>query len=97
MQPYILINPFEVPQGQEEQFLGAWREAAEYLRHAPGFLSTRLHESLDPGARFRFVNIAEWESAQHFQAAVRSEAFQAIARKMPFPGSPALYRVSTEV
>lgn len=93
MQPYILINPFEVPQGQEEQFREAWRAAAEYLRHAPGFLSTRLHESLDPAAKFRFVNIAEWETAQHFQAAVRSEAFQAIARKMPFPGNPALYRV----
>ena len=93
MQTVILINPFEVPAGREEEFLKAWQEAAEQLRHATGFVSTRLHESLDPQAKFRFVNVAEWESPQHFQAAMRSEAFQQIAQKMPFAGSPALYRV----
>ncbi|MFL5592910.1 MAG: antibiotic biosynthesis monooxygenase family protein [Ktedonobacteraceae bacterium] len=44
MQTVILINPFEVPAGQEEEFLTQWREAAEHLRQAPGFISTRLHE-----------------------------------------------------
>jgi heme oxygenase (mycobilin-producing) len=96
MQTVTLINPFEVPAGKEEEFLQAWREAAEYLRQAPGFLSTRLHESLDPQARFRFVNIAEWESPQHFQSAMRSEGFQQISRKMAFAASPALYRVVAE-
>ncbi len=96
MQTVILINPFEVPAGEEEQFLKSWNEAAELLRHAPGFLSTRLHESLDPQAKFRFINVAQWESPQHFQAAIRSEAFQQIARKMPFTAYPALYRVISE-
>src|SRR6266849_5582082 len=96
MQTAILINPFEVPAGEEEQFLKAWNEAAELLRHAPGFLSTRLHESLDPQAKFRFVNVAQWESPQHFQAAMRTEAFEQISRKMPFTASPALYRVIAE-
>ena len=27
----VLINPFEVPQGQEEAFLTWWYEAAEHL------------------------------------------------------------------
>src|ERR1700674_2140984 len=96
MQTVILINPFEVPAGQEEEFLTQWREAAEHLRHEPGFLSTRLHESLDPQAKFRFVNVAEWESPQHFQAAMRTEAFEQISQKMPFTASPALYRVIAE-
>jgi heme oxygenase (mycobilin-producing) len=96
MQIVILINPFEVPTGKEEEFLQAWREAAEHLRRAPGFVSTRLHESLDSKARFRFINVAEWESPQHFQAAMSTEAFQEIARKMPFAASPALYRVVAE-
>jgi heme-degrading monooxygenase HmoA len=85
-----------VPAGQEEEFFTRWREAAEELRHAPGFVSTRLHQSLDPQAKFRFVNVAEWESPQHFQAAVRTEAFQQIARKMAFASSPALYRLAVE-
>jgi len=96
MSPVVLINPFEVPQGQEEAFLKGWREAAEHLRQAPGFLSTRLHESLDPQAKFRFVNVAEWASPQHFQAAMSSEAFQQSRGKMPFTAFPALYRVIAE-
>src|SRR5229473_8095048 len=96
MSTIVLINPFEVPQGQEEAFLKGWHEAADYLRQAPGFLSTRLHESLDPQAKFRFVNVAEWESPQHFQAAMSSEAFQQSRGKMPFTAFPALYQVIAE-
>ncbi len=96
MQTVILINPFEVPAGEEEHFLQAWHEAAEHLRQTPGFLSTRLHESVDPQAKFRFVNVAEWESPQHFQAAMRTEAFQQIRQKMPFTAYPALYRAVAE-
>ena len=91
----VLINPFEVPQGQEEAFLKGWQAAAERLKQAPGFISTRLHESLDPQARFRFVNVAEWESPQHFQAAI-SEAFQQRHGQMPFTAFPALYQVVVE-
>ncbi len=43
-----LINPFEVPSGKEEQFLREWTAAAELMRHEPGFLSSRLHQSLNP-------------------------------------------------
>jgi hypothetical protein len=52
--------------------------------------------SLDPKAKFRFVNVAEWELPQHFQTAMRTEAFQQISRKMAFAASPALYRVIAE-
>ena len=92
----ILINPFEVPEGQEEEFLTHWQAAAEQMRGAAGFISTRLHQSLDPQAKYRFINVAEWVSPQHFQAAMRTEAFQEIARKMPFAGHPALYQVIVE-
>ena len=96
MQPVTLINPFEVTEDEEEQFLKAWLEGAALLRQAPGFISTRLHRSLDPQAKFRFVNIAQWESPQHFQAAMSIEAFQQIREKMPFTANPALYRVISE-
>ena len=70
-------------------------EAALPLRHAPGFFATRLHESVDPQAKYRFVKVAQWEYPQHFQAAMRTEAFQQIRAAMPFPTYPALYRVIT--
>ena len=98
MQTVILINPIEVPVGEEEQFLKAWLEAAEHMRHAPGFRSLRLHKSLDPQAKFRFVNVAEWESAQHWQEAVRTQPAkikEAILQRWP-TAYPALYQVIVE-
>ncbi|QBD78984.1 antibiotic biosynthesis monooxygenase [Ktedonosporobacter rubrisoli] len=92
----VLINPFEVPLGQEENFRQGWQAAAEHLRQAPGFISTRLHESLDKEARFRFINVAEWESPQHFQAAMRSEAMAQVRQHMHFTAYPALYQVIVE-
>ena len=89
----ILINPFEVPEGTaDEDFLRGWERAADYMREQPGFVSTRLHRALAPDARFRFINIAEWDSPQDFQAAVTSEEFRELAKHGP-PGSPALYEV----
>ena len=89
----ILINPFEVPEGaDDEEFLRGWQRAADYMREQPGFVSSRLHRALAPDARFRFINVAEWESPQDFQAAVGSEQFREIAAGAG-PGSPALYEV----
>ena len=89
----ILINPFELShQTDDERFLLGWERAADYMRQQPGFLSSRLHRALRPDARFPFVNVAEWESAQAFQAAVMSEHFREIAKGAP-PGSPSLYEV----
>jgi heme-degrading monooxygenase HmoA len=96
MQPVTLINAFEVPAGEEEQFLKSWHETAEVLRQAPGFISTRLHESLDPQAKFRFINVAQWESAQHFQEAMKARADAFRQDRGKFVANPALYRVISE-
>ena len=89
----ILINPFELPDGaDDEQFLSGWQRAADYMSRQPGFVSTRLHRALAPDARFRFINVAEWDSPQAFQAAVATDEFREIA-KGAGPGSPALYEV----
>jgi heme-degrading monooxygenase HmoA len=89
----VLINPFEVPEGtDDEEFLRGWERAAEYMRQQPGFLSSRLHRALASDARFRFINVAEWASPQDFQAAVTSEKFREIA-KGAGPAAPALYEV----
>ncbi len=50
-----LINPFEVPAGNEDQFFEHWKEAADYMRQREGFISTQLHQSFDPEAAFRFL------------------------------------------
>ena len=93
----VLINPFEVPADvPDEQFLAGWQRAADLLKSRPGFLGSRLHRALSPDARFRFINVAEWESPQHFQAAVSDPAFAELAKNSP-PNSPALYEVARTI
>ena len=94
--PVILINPFESDPAAHDEFMRSWREAADHMSRQPGFISTRLHRALASSARFQFVNVAEWESPQHFMAAVQSPEFQSLSQGSP-PNFPALYEiVSTE-
>ena len=89
----VLINPFEVPADvPDEQFLAGWERAADLLKSRPGFIGSRLHRSLSPDARFRFINVAEWESPQHFMAAVQTPEFKQMSQGAP-PNFPALYQV----
>jgi heme oxygenase (mycobilin-producing) len=95
MNTVILINPFEVSAGEEAAALRFWEQAAESMRRQPGFISTRLYKTLSPEARFTYVNIAEWESAEHFQAAISSDEFKKLTEgsQQRFPHYPALYSV----
>ena len=92
--PVILINAFEVPEGEDEAFLEAWERSREFLRGQPGYLSTRLHRSLAPTADFRFVNVARWESAEAFQAAIAHPEFRGAPNPYRFHAS--LYEVVRE-
>lgn len=99
MSTVILINPIEIPAEDEESFLSVWLQAAEHMRHAPGFRSLRFHKSLDPQAKFLFVNVAEWESREQWQEAVRTQPVR-ITEEMqkcwPASGYPALYQMIVE-
>ena len=54
----ILINLFEVPAGRDQEFPAGWEQARPFMEQQPGSVSTALHRSLDPEARFRYVNVA---------------------------------------
>jgi heme oxygenase (mycobilin-producing) len=89
--PAVLINAFEVPEGDDEAFLDAWERARAFLSTQPGYLSTCLHRSVSPGAEFRFVNVALWQSPQAFQAATSQPEFR--NAPVPFPFHVSLYEV----
>jgi heme-degrading monooxygenase HmoA len=91
-----LINPFEVPAGKEDEFMERWKQAGEYFRQREGFVSTRLHQSLDPEAAYRFINVGVWESSEHFRQATSTPEFQELLRGFPFSSHPALYRLISE-
>ena len=93
-----LINPFEVPEGREAEALAEWEAAAVFLRKQPGYISTKLHEAIAPGSKFHFINVAQWESAEAFQAAVTNPEFQELTKSTVenFPHYPALYQMIRE-
>ena len=41
-----VINPFEVPQGREDEALSMWETFAEYFRKQPGYISTKPHSKV---------------------------------------------------
>jgi heme-degrading monooxygenase HmoA len=95
MADVTVINPFEVPQGREDEALSMWDAFAEYFRKQPGYISTKLHKAINADARFHLVNIAEWDSVEAFQAAISNPGLQDIAKAFPsdilhYPG---LYEV----
>ena len=65
------------------------------MRRQPGFVSTRLHRAIAPGARFAFVNVAEWATAADFERAIASAEFQRLTAGSTeqFPHYPALYEI----
>ena len=91
----IVINPFEVPRGKEEQALETWDRFADYFRRQPGYVSAKLHRAIDPDARFHLVTIAEWESPDHFMVALNNPELQKIAEAATdhSPNYPGLYEV----
>jgi heme-degrading monooxygenase HmoA len=87
-----LINIFEVPAGDEDEFIAAWEKARDYLKTFPAYIETALHQSLHDG-RFRFVNVARWTSEEGFIAAVGSQGFQESITGLHWPSHPNLYQV----
>jgi heme oxygenase (mycobilin-producing) len=92
----VLVNAFEVMPRDDEAFLAGWERARDVLREQDGYLGTRLHRSLPPGARFRWVNVSPWSAPDAFFAALQQPAFQRAAKGIPFPSHPALYDVVSD-
>ena len=90
-----VINPFEVPQGREDEALSMWDVFAEYFRKQPGYISTKLHKAINPDAKFHFINIAEWETVESFQTALSNPELMDIAKSLPqdIPHYPGIYEI----
>jgi heme-degrading monooxygenase HmoA len=87
-----LVNPFEVPAGEDDRFVAGWERARAGLADQRGYLGTRLHRSAAT-ADFRFVNVARWSSPLMFARATQRPDFRATAADLPYRGHPALYSV----
>jgi heme oxygenase (mycobilin-producing) len=94
-----LMNRFQVEPGRDDEFLALWTRTSQYFRRQPGFLSLRLHRAVSTEAEYRWVNVANWDSEEHFRAAHTTDEFRAAVTQPGwenFPSSPMLYQVVTE-
>ena len=89
----VLINVFEVPERQDEEFMAGWEKARQFMEQQRGYVSTALHRNLDPTARFRYVNVAVWETPEDFYAALNNPEFAVMRDATPFPHYPSVYTV----
>ena len=71
----VAIVLYEVNAEDAEKFLNAWERANEFLKQQPGFVSTTLHHATSASPAFRFVNVAQWRSADDFRNATQSNGF----------------------
>ena len=89
----VLINVFEVPEERDEEFMAGWEAARQFMERQRGYVSTALHRSLDPAARFRYINMAVWETPEDFYAALQHPVFAALRDATPFAHYPSVYTV----
>ena len=73
--PVVLVNVFTVDKADEQTFLTAWQDDADFMKRQPGFISTQLHRAI--GESPTYLNYAVWESAADFRAAFTHPEFRA--------------------
>ena len=98
MAEVVLINPFVVPHALREEYLAKYHAVMELLSKQPGFLGGGLHEAIDADeARFQFVNVNRWTSADAFHAGIAKVNPTAIFGELTqqIEASPALFSVKT--
>ena len=62
-----LINVFQVPEDQVQEFLTRWSATTAVYARTDGFIETHLHRNAGVGNQtFNFINIALWASAEAF-------------------------------
>jgi heme-degrading monooxygenase HmoA len=95
----VLMNRFVVPEGRDEAFVELWTETSMYFRRQPGFVSLKLHRAASVDAEYRYVNVAVWQSAEHYAAPHQTDEFRQLVTQdawREFPSNPTLYEVVLE-
>jgi heme oxygenase (mycobilin-producing) len=85
----ILINPFEVPAGEDETFLSGWEATRDFLRAQSGYVGA-VYMSVCRPTPTSAVNIGMYESPQSFQATVQNPEFRKVSTQIPYRPHPSL-------
>jgi heme-degrading monooxygenase HmoA len=70
-----LINPFEIEQDQIADVTDMWDKAKDHMVSQRGFVNARLFRATGTGDRYRLINVAQWQSAELFMAALNNRSY----------------------
>jgi heme-degrading monooxygenase HmoA len=79
----VLVNVFTLDKADEQIFLQAWQDDAQFMKRQPGFISAQLHRAL--GESPTYFNYAIWESTADFRSAFMHPEFR--AKMSAYPSS----------
>jgi heme-degrading monooxygenase HmoA len=79
----VLVNVFTLDKADEQIFLQAWQDDAQFMKRQPGFISTQLHRAI--GESPTYLNCAVWESTADFRNAFMHPEFR--AKMSAYPSS----------
>lgn len=95
--PVVAINLYSVPKGKEEEFLRWWYEIKGTLLEGPGFISGRLHRSLEADVEYNFVNVAEWQNSLYSQGYEESiRPMKAKLAELGIKATPAMFSICAD-
>jgi heme-degrading monooxygenase HmoA len=81
LSPVVLVNIFQVTEGDIPALLGAWEKDSNWMKQQPGFISTQMHRGI--AGSTVFMNYAVWESVAHFRAAFQHPEFKKAMEHYP--------------
>lgn len=100
----LLINPFRVFEGREEEFLALWDATGRIFSRTDGYVHARLCRAMSrqpPGQHppYTHVNIAEWRSLDAYSDALRQPALAPFIRRYRSVSTydPGVYEVIREI
>ena len=70
----VLANVFTLDKADEQIFLQAWQDDAQFMKRQPGFISAQLHRAI--GESPTYLNYAVWESTADFRSCVHASGIQ---------------------
>jgi len=79
--PVVLVNVFQVAEGDIPALLNAWTADANWMKQQPGYISTQLHQGI--AGSTVFMNYAVWESVAHFRTAFTHPDFKKALEQYP--------------
>jgi heme-degrading monooxygenase HmoA len=81
LSPVVVVNIFQVTEGDIPVLLSAWEKDANWMKQQPGFISTQMHRGI--AGSTVFMNYAVWESVAHFRAAFQHPEFKKSMERYP--------------